>query len=429
MNRTPIWLTLILLISPACQQGPQKTEKEEMDHRVTVKIERLVNIVPAGASKRAMMAMARHPDGTIYLALQTDPPALYSSADNGETWTSSPADLGRPHQVVQGMGVSAAGRIFLIHQTSGDHPPNQKELRLYGQDLFVSYSDDRGKTWTTSETDFTKFGAGTPNIKFHEDGNRAVIEQPDGTLLFNTTVVSSEEYKKKHPPTDPVSPPNYMYGGTPEDYFGDVVLRSTDGGVTWGEPARVYTDLNAHESTLAIGPNDPNHVLVMTRIQRLGRPEEDGAKMMMETGNPMHYYKQGALFESKDGGRMFQLAPGGMTDWYGHRGTVDWTPSNVVVVTHAWGHSGNTRRAARISLDGGQTWVDGTRSGTPLMNRSKKFLLAPVAGFTTPTVELSPGRFMTAVYHYAHIESVPDHLKGVVAGVFWTLEKASGSEE
>ena len=276
---------------------------------MTVKIDRLVPIVPKGASKRAMMRMARHPDGTIYLALQTDPPTLYSSADNGETWTSSPADLGRPHQVVQGMGVNGKGRIFLIHQTSGDHPPNQKELRLYGQDLFVSYSDDGGKAWTTSETDFTKFGAGTPNIKFHEDGNRAVIEQPDGTLLFNTTVVSSEEYKKKHPPTDPVSPPNFMYGGTPDDYFGDVVLRSTDGGVTWGEPSRVYTDLNAHESTLAIGPNDPNHIMVMTRIQRLGRPQEDGARMMMETGNPMHYYKQGALFESRDAGRIFP--PGG----------------------------------------------------------------------------------------------------------------------
>jgi hypothetical protein len=60
------------------------------------------------------------------------------------------------------------------------------------------------------------------------------------------------------------------------------------------------------------------------------------------------------------------------------------------------------------------------------MNRSKKFLLAPVAGFTSPTVEISPGRFMTAVYHYEHIKSVPDHLKGVVAGVFWTLEKTGG---
>ncbi len=74
MNRIPIWLTLFLLISPACQEATQEAEKEGMDHRVTVKIDRLVTIVPAGASKRAMMAMARHPDGTIYLALQTDPP-------------------------------------------------------------------------------------------------------------------------------------------------------------------------------------------------------------------------------------------------------------------------------------------------------------------------------------------------------------------
>ena len=426
MNRFPVWLMLFLLSSSSCTEQ----SREEIDHRVTIRIDREVTIVPAGVSNRAMMSMARHPDRTIYLALQTASPSLYSSRDEGETWSASPAELGRPHQVIQGMGVSQGGRIFLIHQTRGNQPPNRPDgpegSRLYGQDLFVSYSDDGGRAWTASRTDFTRFGAGTPNIMFHEDGNRAVIEKPDGTLLFNTTIVPSRKYMQEYPPADPVSPPNYQYGGAPGDYFGDVVFRSTDGGITWGQPSRVCTDLNAHESTLAIGPKDPNRILIMTRIQRLVRPEEDGAKMMMETGNPQPYYKQGALFESEDGGRTFRLAPGGMTEWYGHRGTVYWSPSDVVVVTHHWGGRGNTRKVARISLDGGRTWVDGTPSGTPRMNYSNKFLLAPVVGFTSPTIELSPGRFMTAAYHYEHIPEVPDRLKGIVGGIHWTLEKASG---
>ncbi len=175
---------------------------------------------------------------------------------------------------------------------------------------------------------------------------------------------------------------------------------------------------------MAIGPEDPDRILIMTRIQRLGRSQEDGEKMMKQTGNPQHYYKQGALFESSDGGRTFRLSPGGMTKWYGHRGTLSWSKSNVVVVTHQWGGSGDTRKAARISLHGGRTWVDGTSSGTKQMNQSTKFLLACGVGFTAPTVELSPGRFLTAVYHYSHLPEVPEDLKGVVGGIHWHLEKA-----
>ncbi len=399
------------------------------DHRQVMKIDREVKIVPAGMAKRAMMSLAVHPNGSLYLNAQTTSPTLFKSSDRGETWTAIPAKLAVPHQVVQGLGVNRKGRLFLVHQTSGDQPPNQPKSagggRRYGQDLFVSYSDDGGGTWTNSQTDFTRFGPGTPNISYHEDGNRSFIEQPDGTLMFTTTLVPSADYKIKQPPSDPAGPPNYEYGGKPGDLFSDIILRSRDGGQTWGQPTQVYPDLNPHESALAIGPEDPDRILIMTRIQRLGRPQEDGEKMMKETGNPQHYYKQGALFKSSDGGQTFRLAPGGMTKWYGHRGTLSWSKSNVVVVTHQWGGSGDTRKVARISLDGGRTWVDGTRSGIKQMNQSTKFLLAQGVGFTAPTVQLSPGRFLTAVYHYSHLPEVPENLKGVVGGIHWHLEKVA----
>jgi len=384
-----------------------------IDHRVKVKVDEKVDITPEKA-KRGMMSLARHPDGTIYLNAQFDPPQLLKSRDNGKTWTSVPLKLTLPHQVVQGFGVNRKGRMFILHQTKGGFAPNTADL--YGQDLFVSYSDDSGRSWTRSRTDFRKFGPGTPNVKYHEDGNRTFIEQPDGTLMFTTTIVPSKEYKEKYPPTKPESPPNFMYGGKPGDLFSDVVFRSTDGGLTWGDASQVYPDLNPHESALAIGPKDPNRILIMTRIQRLVRPGEDGEEMMRITGNPQPYYKQGALFLSTDGGRMFQVAPGGFSPWYGHRGTVNWFKSNVVAVTHHIGGSGRGEKVVRISLDGGKHWVDGTREGTQKMNESTDFLLFPSVSFTCPTVEISENHFFSTAW---------GHPDGELSGVFWHLEKSS----
>jgi CubicO group peptidase (beta-lactamase class C family) len=247
-------------------------------------------------------------------------------------------------------------------------------------------------------------------MKFHEDGNRTFIEQSDGTLMFTTTLVPAEDYKRKYPHMGPPEAPNYEYGGKPQDLFGDIIFRSTDGGQTWGDPSHVYTDLNPHESALAIDPKNPNRILEFARIQRLVRPDEDAKEMMRMTGNPRPYYKQAALFESTDGGRKFRLVPSGMTDWYGHRGSILWTKRNVVVLTHNAGQN-DSRVLARISLDGGRTWVDGNEQATALMTKSTKFVLAPSHSFTTPTVELAENHFLT-VYCIGNF---------AVRGVFWHL--------
>jgi len=378
------------------------------DHAVQVKIDQRVTVVPPGVLTRAMMSAVRHPDGAIWLNTQTGP--LYKSTDEGRTWTPVAVKLRGvpPNQTLHGLGVNRKGRLLLVHQSPGHDP---KDKRLYGQDLFVSYSDDGGRTWTVSQTDFRKFPPGIPNMKFHEDGNRTFIEQSDGTLMFTTTIVAAEEYKKRHPSKQPPQPPNYEYGGKPGDLFGDIVFRSTDGGKSWGDPTHVYTDLNPHESALAIDPNNPSHILEFARIQRLVRPGEDAKEMMRKTGNPMPYYKQAALFESIDGGRTFRPVTGGMTDWYGHRGAILWTDRDVVVLTHSAGHN-DSRVLARISLDGGRAWVNGTDRGTPLMTKSTKFVLAPSHSFSTPTVEVADNHFLT-------FYCIGDFL---VQGVFWHLE-------
>ncbi len=376
-------------------------------HQAEVEIEKRVEIVPGGVLRRAMMSLVRHPSGAIYLNTQTGP--LYESTDDGETWTPVPVQLdGVPQQTLVGLGVTRRGRLLLVHQTPGHDP---SDARLYGQDLYVSYSDDRGRTWTRSHTDFRRFAPGIPNMKFHEDGGRTFVEQPGGALMFATTIVPAEDYVKKHAPTTPPTAPNYLYGGTTADTFGDVVFRSTDDGETWGDPTRVYTKLNPHESTLALDPHNANRLIECARIQRGVGPGEDAAEMMWRTGNPSPTYKQAALFESVDGGRTFRLLPGGMTDWYGHRGSILWTKRDVVVLTHNAG-AGDSRVLARISLDGARHWVDGTKVGTPLMSRSTKFTLAPSHSFISPTIELRQrNRFLTTYC----VEGF------AVRGVFWKL--------
>ena len=211
------------------------------DHRVEVEIEKEVKIVPAGVAKRAMMSMVRHPDGTIFLNAQTESPRLYKSSDNGKTWSAAPVKLtgAPPNQSVQGLGVSRCGRLFVNHVTKAPAVDG-----LYGQSLFVSYSDDGGRTWETFSFNFGQaVKPGLPNMMFHKDGNRTFIEQPNGTLMFTTTIVPSPKYREQYLAQQPYGPPSYEYGGQHGDLFSDVIFRSTDGGATWGDPSQVYSDL------------------------------------------------------------------------------------------------------------------------------------------------------------------------------------------
>jgi len=103
----------------------------------------------------------------------------------------------------------------------------------------------------------------------------------------------------------------------------------------------------------------------------------------------------------------------------------------VVVVTHEGGIPGKSssdgRLLARISMNGGRTWVDGTKTGTPLMNQSRKFVLLPspppnlYVFFTSPTVELSTNHFLT-VYVKGDGSAVAEVQS--VEAVFWHIEAA-----
>ena len=375
-----------------------------------------VEIVPPGVLTRSMMSMARHPDGSIWLNTQSGP--LYCSGDEGRTWMAVSVEMpGLPlPQVLHGLGIGRDGRLWLTHGSI-----EERSDGLYGQDLHVSHSSDGGQTWIRSATDFSRVPPGTPNMQFHEDGNRTFVEQSDGTLLFTTTIVPAPQYAEKHPGAELEG-----YGGQPGDLFSDIVFRSADGGETWGDPTQVHPTLNPHESNLAISPTDPAHLLLMSRCQGELPPETDPDDFMQRTGNPRPYVKQGVLFESTDGGRGFQQV--GWTNYYGHRANVYWAPSNTVVVTGAGGQGGCLMEScpyggnvvARISLDGTGTWLNESGSGVADMEKARVYELVPQPpghSFTTPTVELAPRHFLTV---YGWYWGAAQKLR--VNGVFWHLE-------
>ena len=239
----------------------------------------------------------------------------------------------------------------------------------------------------------------------HNDYN-TFIEQPDGTLMFSVGLRYDRGYYKD---------PEHLMEGLmrPDvDVGGEFMFRSTDGGKTWGDATLVHPHVT--EVGHALGPNNPDRILSMTRTQRTLLAGEDREATIKKTGCPPDtpsdepvIYKNGLLLESTDGGRTFHETPGGLTDYLGHRATILWASNNVVVVSSAAGNREN-KRVMRISPDGGKTWVDGTKAGTLLLNQSTKFVFQtapPTVSFTAPMIELSPNHFLT-VYAYWEDESL-----------------------
>jgi len=382
------------------------------DHRVEVKTDRRVTIVPPTKGfGRAQLGMVRHPDGTIFVNSQTL--GLYKSSDNGKTWTASPVSFDSSvatGQKLHGLGVSSTGRLYLLHQRGG------------GGELFISTSTDEGQTWATVQIDWSNLNPSNPYDISDNDYN-SFVELSDGTMMtaIELRYDAGGDYWDKYQMADQSIPG-----------FHETMIRSSDNGATWGVP----TSVNQYvaETSLVIDPKDSSHILAVTRMQRMLLPGEDRATVESLTGWPAGaawVYKNGILLESNDNGNTFHEAAGGLLDAGHTRGTALWTANDTVVVAHTGGITPppgvlrpDVRVLSRISLDGGRAWVDGTKTGTPLFNKSKEFELAPNPpghSFTTPTVEISPNHFLTA---YAYRDAKSENLMRV-SGVFWHIEPAA----
>ena len=155
--------------------------------------------------------------------------------------------------------------------------------------------------------------------------------------------------------------------------FSTSLRHVTDGGLTWGDPTIVHQ--HATETDYAVDANVLDHILAMTRKQRSVLRGEDETAVLRETGGQMPFpWKDGLLLESTDGGRSFREVLNSYTNFYGHRGNICWSNTNVVIVAHNSGTypgDGAPKAYFRISLDGSVTWMAGTRHGTSFMNRLK----------------------------------------------------------
>ena len=145
--------------------------------------------------------VCRHPGGSLW-TMSRDP-VLFRSTDDGRTWQRA-AEIERTghRPFTFGFGVTSQGTLLVSH---GDRMPGSADP-AYG---YVARSEDGGRSWQHIQLD--------PSPVRYVGGGEAnrTIELSDGTLLLACDGWIHQERKS---------------------YVGEVLLRSTDDGRTWGDP-------------------------------------------------------------------------------------------------------------------------------------------------------------------------------------------------
>ena len=279
-------------------------------------------------------------DGRIYVALYA---RIFLSGDAGKTWESRPIDvesLDPPMRVdnYDSFGVLRDGTLLWAYRA--DDPPTDFLLR----------STDGGESWHP----WSRLENLSPFIRAGGNQN-CLLELRDGTLLWPTIMAAQRAYDHNE---DASKPPPTTY-----------VFRSTDGGKSWDEkhPLQEWgTETNLLEL------ND-GRLLAAIRYQRVfeAPPPQNEPPALIEEHARREMQKSIVgkrvfLSDSADGGRSWQnfrplwRQPDGPMDLefgqaHGHMvqlsdGTV------VLVVEDRYPYpEGDVR--ARISRDGGQTWL------------------------------------------------------------------------
>ena len=362
--------------------------------------------------------LARDPRGTIWLNTTTTDPGLFKTSDGGASWTSVKVRLPDvpPNQHIAGFTVTRDAHLWAVHQTLPTDGGS-----TYDPAAYVSHSSDDGQSWHTTPLDNPNFAPGAPQDPYTKIQvawcHPNFLERPDGSLMFSASM--------RYDDWD-----DYQQEDQTRPGIRDVMVRTKDGGKTWGDPTIVHQ--HATETAYAADPNGPDRILATTRIQRFALPGENEEEIRRTTtGVPYppggFLYKNGLLLESTDGGRSFREIEGGLT-WFGaYRHALVWTEENIVVSLCATGQAPGKdqfiqQKIARVSLDGGRTWVDDSNAGTPYFNQAKRYFVIPehppehlYKVSATPTIAISPDRFLT-VYRFKG--------EGSLKSLFWHLEVA-----
>ena len=389
-------------------------------------IEDEVILAPASADLDAYNVV-RGPEGAIWLNTGETKPGLFRSMDQGRTWETVPVELPQapPGQHTAGFHVARDGSLWLLHQAPPTYTAGGKSMEYKDRRVFFSKSTDGGRTWESREIDYGRF-APDPEADPYTMMETAwchpnFVERPDGTAFFSLSMRYDdwEDWRQEDQ-----SRPGIR----------DVMVRTRDGGETWGDPTIVHQ--HATETAYAVDPNDPDHIFAATRIQRKALPGEDLQairKLSAMDMTPSDYmpdwaYKNGILLESTDGGRSFREVPGGLFGFASYRWSMVWTEDDwLILASHAGQDPGQAENhidhVVRISLNGGKTWLDGTEEGTALPAKAKRFMVFPAfrnigkvdhySASVPATIEVSKNRFLTfGAYKRDKI----------LRGRFWRLE-------
>ena len=151
------------------------------------------------------------------------------SHDGGESWSTSRvvADHASDCRNVA-MGVTSDGTLVLSYVTV-EYEGGRPDAWTGFKDLFVIRSEDGGETWSEPHS-FTGVLEGHLGERHGASPYGKIVELADGTLLMNVYTHGVDEYG--HHLTH--------------------IIRSKDGGLTWGDPTTLPVDAGDETALLAL---------------------------------------------------------------------------------------------------------------------------------------------------------------------------------
>lgn len=278
-------------------------------------------------------------DGRIYVSLYA---RVFLSRDGGKTWESRSIDVDSLDPPMRAKNYDSFGVLrdgTLLWAYRADDPPTDFLLR----------STDGGESWHS----WSRLENLSPFIRAGGNQN-CMLELRDGTLLWPTIMAAQHAYDKE----DASKPPPTTY-----------VFRSTDGGKSWEEKHSLQqwgTETNLLEL-------HDGRLLAAIRYQRRYQapPPQNEPPSLLEDHARREIQKSTVgkrvfLSDSADGGRSWQnfrpvwrQTDGPMDLEFGqaHGHMVQLSGGTVVLVVEDRYPYPEGDVRARISRDGGQTWL------------------------------------------------------------------------
>ena len=282
-----------------------------------IPVEKMLLLPDREASPQAIQ-LVKAPNDTVYANLSS---IICKSSDGGRTWTAY--DKGP----IRGVFEVLKNGTFIGLGSEGEHP-NTK--------VVIHSSADEGRTWQKISE--------IPNPPGHWGSGSWIFRLPDDTLLAaigHPNHVFEQEGTK------------LVYKSGEGNLF---VYRSTDGGQTWTDPARVHDWTSEGGVTLT-----PSGKLVAAqRYQRPMLPSDPpDLEQQTDSANPGWPYKHVCVVESDDWGRKWRDFRQLTTVFGQTRGDPVALGDGTVIVVHDTRYGpGPPGSRAMVSYDEGSTWED-----------------------------------------------------------------------